>query len=127
MKGVDVLVKNGNDVLAGQRNATLNRSAEALDATSKDSEGWKENEQGLKEWSVATDGLLVDGDTAFQALEEAYMNGTAVDVSVALPSGNEYSGKAIITDFPINAPYTDKVTYNVTFQGTGKLEKLPVV
>lgn len=126
MKGVDVVVKIGNEILAGQRNATLNRSAETLDTTSKDSDGWKEGEQGFKEFSINTDGLYVENDTAFNALEEAYMNGTKVDVDVALPTGSKYTGKAFITDFPLNAPYTDKVTYNVTFQGTGKLEKVTV-
>ena len=38
-KGVDILVSIGNNVLGGQRNATLNRSSESMDSTSKDSEG----------------------------------------------------------------------------------------
>ena len=32
-----------------------------------------------------------------------------------------YKGKAIITDFPIDAPYDDAATYSLTLQGTGEL------
>lgn len=47
-------------VLAGQRNATLNRSAESIDATSKDTEGfWTESLQDFKSWSIDADGAFV--------------------------------------------------------------------
>jgi len=127
MKGVDVLVKIGANAVGGQRGATLNRSGEAIDKTTKDSNGWKENDSGLKEWSVDCDGLLVLDDIAYGALETAFMASEAVTVEVALPGGNTYSGSAIITDFPIEAPYDDEVTYSVSFLGTGALTITPAV
>lgn len=127
MKGVDVVVKIGTAILAAQRNATLNRSAETLDSTTKDSNGWKENEAGYREWSISTDGLLVESDAAYTSLEDAYMAGEKVTVEFTTGSGNRYHGEALITDFPIQAPYTDNVTYNVTFQGSGALTKSATV
>lgn len=124
VKGVDVLVRIGNKVLAGQRNATLNRGKDSFDSTTKDSEGWKENDPGNKEWSISADGLLVEGDEAYSDLEDAYMEDTIIDVDVSFPSGKKYTGKAFVTDFPLNLPYTDKVAYNVTLQGTGTLSKI---
>ena len=121
VKGVDVQVKVGSNFVAGERNATLNRSAETIDVTTKDSEGWKENEASFKEWGVDSDGLMIENDTAFEALETAFENGEAVALEIALPSGKKYSGNAIITDFPLEAPYDDEMTYSVSFVGTGAL------
>lgn len=123
MKGVDILIKIGTTVLGGQRNATLNRSAETIDVTTKSSNGWRESVASIKDWGVDCDGLLVENDTAYTSLETAYMNGETVTVEVGFPSGTKYSGTAIITDFPIEAPYDDNVTYSVSFQGTGALTK----
>lgn len=114
-------------VLAGQRNATLNRSAETLESTSKDSEGgWKENEAGFKEWSVDADGLLVESDEAYDMIEEKFMNGEKIGVVVELASGKKYKGYSIITDFPIELPYDDLASYTTAFTGDGALTKVPV-
>lgn len=112
-------------VLGGQRNATLNRSAESIDATSKDTEGyWKESIQGFKEWSIDADGAYVTDDAAYAKLEEAFLNSENVDVYIQFPSGTKYEGNATITDFPIEAPYDDLVTYSLTLQGNGALKKV---
>ena len=131
VKGIDFLihVNTGTEELptfkkvGGQRGATLNRSAETLDTTSKDSEGFKEFESAFKEWSIEADGLLVDGDLGFKALEDAFMAGKKVQVRVATPSGAKYTGMAVITDLPLEMPYDDMATYSVTLQGSGVLAK----
>lgn len=123
VKGVDVLVKIASNSLGGQRGASLNRSSETIDSTTKDSNGWKENEYGIKEWSVDCDGLFVESDAAYEALETAFIDGTKVSLEIAFPSGLKYSGSALITDFPLEAPYDDNVTYSVSFQGDGALTK----
>ncbi|MCD4839730.1 phage major tail protein, TP901-1 family [Neobacillus sedimentimangrovi] len=133
IKGIDFIinVNIGTDQepvwtkVAGQRGCTLNRSAETLETTSKDStSGFKEFEVSFKEWSIEADGLLVNGDTGFSALEDAFMNGEKVKVQMATPSGDKFEGMALITDFPIEAPYDDMATYSVTLQGSGLLSKV---
>lgn len=123
-KGIDFLIHIGEVALGGQRGCTLNRSSDTLDVTSKDSEGWQENLSGLKNWGVDTDGLIIEDDEAFSTLEDKFMNGDEVDVVIITPMKRKYKGKAIITDFPIEAPYDDAATYSVSFTGTGKLEKI---
>ena len=128
MKGVKCKVKivdstDAEKVLAGQRDATLNRSAATLDATSKDSDGWRENESGFKEWSVDCGGLLIASDVAYDELEEKWTNNEKVNVIIELPSGKTYSGKAVIADFPIEMPYEDLVSYSVSLTGDGALVK----
>ena len=127
IKGVTVKVKAGGSFIGGQRGATLNRSAETIDETSKDSNGWKENDIGFKEWSVDCDGLLIEDDTAYAALESAWESGTAVALDITEPNGKAYTGSAFVTDFPVEYPYDDESTYSVTFSGTGALTVTPAV
>lgn len=121
-----VYVTDASDTaLAGQKNASLKRSADTIDTTSKDSAGyWKENLAGWKEWSIDCDGAFIESDTAYQTLENSFVNGDAVNVYIELPSGIQYSGSAVITDAGLDLPYDDLVTYSFTFQGTGALDKV---
>lgn len=113
-----------NQVLAGQKNATLNRSAETIDSTSKDSEGyWTESVAGFKSWSIDADGAFVESDAAYQILEDSYLNSEPITVFIEFPSGLRYLGSTIITDFPIEAPYDDLTGYSLSLQGTGPLLK----
>jgi TP901-1 family phage major tail protein len=109
-------------MLAGQRNATLSRSAETIDATSKDSAGdWKESVAGFKEFSIDCDGAFVTDDAAYGILETAFVNSENVNVYLELPSGTKYRGNCTITDFSLEFPYDDLTTYSISLQGSGAL------
>jgi len=128
-KGVDFLIfaettPGTHTKLAGQRNGTLNRDRETIDVTSKDGDGWADVEYGLGSWSIEGDGLLVEDDEAFQALEDAFMNETVVKVRFQTAAGNKYEGDALVTSFPIEAPYDDAATYSITLTGKGKPTKV---
>lgn len=110
-------------VLAGQQGASLSRSAESIDATSKDSEGyWNESLQGFKSWSIDCDGAFVTDDEAYAILETAYLNSENVEIYLEMPSGKKYEGAATITDNSLDFPYDDLVTYSLSFQGSGELK-----
>ena len=57
-------------------------------------------------------------------LEEAFLSGELVDVKIGDDAGWGFEGKAIITDFPVEAPYDDALSYSMTLQGTGALGKI---
>ena len=115
-------------VLAGQKNATLSRSAESIDATSKDTVGfWKESLQGFKEFSIDADGAYVESDVAYGLLEDAFLNSENVNVYLEMPSGTKYRGNCTITDFSLEFPYDDLVTYSLSLQGNGALAVIPVI
>lgn len=131
IRGIDILVSvnTGTEgtpewtAVGGQRGATLNRSAESIDVTNKVTGDWKRSIAGFKEWSVDCDGLFALSDAGFAALEDAFEDGLEVEIQIAKGAELAYSGKAIITDFPIEAPYDDVATYAVSFAGTGALVK----
>ncbi|MBH0159884.1 phage tail tube protein [Fictibacillus sp. 26RED30] len=134
-QGIDfiVSVNTGTDAVpvwtkvGGQRGATLNRSADTLDSTSKDSNGWKENEYSFKEWGIESEGLLLDSDVGYSELEDAFMNAVKVKIQMVTASGKKYEGMSLVTDFPIEAPYDDLATYSVTFTGDRELSIVPAV
>jgi TP901-1 family phage major tail protein len=125
--GVDVVVMTKvSDVLTvigGQTGATLNREIESFSVTSKDSGGWAENMVGNKSWSIECEGYVVVDNNALDALVDAWENRTLVDVEISLPNDKKYSGKAYVTEFPIEAPQDDAVTYSITLTGSGPLTK----
>jgi TP901-1 family phage major tail protein len=129
-KGVDFLIfvetttPGTYTKVAGQRGGTLNRERETIDVTSKDGDGWADVEYGLGSWSIEGDGLLVESDVAFQALEDALMDGTIVKVRFQTAAGNKYEGDALVTSLPIEAPYDDTATYSITLTGKGKPTKV---
>lgn len=126
IRGIDILVsvKQGEAYVpvGGQRSASLSRTSETIDVSNKVSGDWKRSIAGLKEWSVDCDGLLLLDDAAYIALEEAFLDGDEVEIQIAGTEGSvSFVGPAIITDFPIDAPYDDVATYSLSFTGAGAL------
>lgn len=131
--GVDVLLyamvgspTPTKTVVGGQSGATLNRETNVIEVTSKES-GWAENLSGVKSWSIDCNGYVVVNDVAYDALETAWEAGTEIDVEIIVPSGNTYSGKAIIGSFPLEAPQDDAMTFTISLTGTGALTKTATV
>ena len=122
-RGLDIILTIGGNVVGGQRNATLNREAETIDITNKVSGGWTESMTSVKSWSIEGTGIFVVDDDALDAIETAFLNGSWVTVQVADDSWG-YTGRGVITDFPIEANYDDAATYTITITGSGALTKI---
>ena len=130
-RGVNFLlyVNTGTDAtpvwtkVAGQKGGTLNRGYDTIDITSKDNSGWQDEEYGNANWSIEADGLLVEDDAGFLALEAAFEGADYVKVRFQTQAGNKYEGSAIISDFNVEAPYDDQATYSLTLNGKGAYTK----
>ena len=120
-QGINVILKVDNKVVGGQRNIQLNRSSNAIDITNKINSEWQENLQGLKTWGVTCNGIYVINSESLNLLEECFMESKDVEVTIIIGS-KEYNGKAIITNFPVNATYDKQFKYNITLLGNGALE-----
>lgn len=129
-KDIIVGVFTTDDVLlalGGQRDFTLNRSAETVDTASKDTQGgWSSSVAGMKEWSLDSGGIYVIGDQSHALLTQAFNNGDPVCVKVVDIKNQTglWGGLAVVTDYPIEAPYDDAMTYSITLTGVGPLVDL---
>lgn len=133
--GKDILLciwnMEGTDLLAisGQQGLTINRSADSIEITSKDTQGgYKSYLPGMKEWSIDNDGLYVPNDQSHRILSQVFESGDPVCIKVV--DGKRkmgmFGGLACVTDYPIEAPYDDAVTYSLTLSGMGQLVDLQV-
>ena len=121
IKGLDVLIKVGSQVVGGQRNASLEMSAETIDTTVKTTGGWAAKIPGMKSWTSSCDGVYFLDDAGLEAAQTAFMNGTAVNLEFSNSSGLAYSGQAVITSMSVEAGQEDIVSYTISFEGTGAL------
>lgn len=129
--GVDVLLKvlTGVDTytaIGGQKGASLSRSANTIDTTDKNSDGWAESMAGVKSWSMDCDAFVVLGDVALEALHTAFESRAALELTIRIGAndnaqGYTYTGKAVITDFPEDFPQDDAVTLTLSLQGASPL------
>ena len=121
IKGLDVLIKVGSQVVGGQRNASLEMSAETIDTTVKTTGGWAAKIPGMKSWTSSCDGVYFLDDAGLSAAQTAFMNGTPVQLEFSKEEGLAYSGQAVITSMAVEAGQEDIVSYTISFEGTGAL------
>lgn len=115
-------VKIGTTAVAEIDNWKLNISAEMLESTDFDSDGWKEFIAGLKEWSGSFSGNWDMTDTAGQlAMQGGLIAGTLITLRLDVDGTHYYSGSAFIKSGGIETPVGGKVTVSFDFQGTGAL------
>lgn len=131
--GKDILLavfnSTGDKLLAvaGQQGLTINRSKDSIEVTAKDTKGgYKSYIGGMKEWSIDNDGLYVGDDESHKTLSKAFDEDELVCLKVINQKTEKalFGGLAMISDYPIEAPYDDAVTYSITLQGNGPLTDL---
>lgn len=110
--------------ISGQKGLTINRSADSIEVTSKDTQGgWKSKIAGMKEWSVDNDGLYVPSHASHKALGTAFQNSDPVCIKIVNGKTKKsmFGGLAYVTDYSFEAPYDDGMTYSMTLDGNGAL------
>lgn len=131
--GKDILLSvynaDGSKLLAvsGQQTLTINRSADEIEVNSKDTEGgWKSKIAGMKEWSIDNEGLYVISEDSHKALGTAFENSDPVCLKVVNIKTQQalFGGVAYVTEYTLEAPYDDAMTYSATFSGNGALVDL---
>lgn len=106
--------------VAGQKSASLNRNTGTVDVTTKDAEGWTENEVGQNDWSGDFDGLINLADEGWKKLKEAQNSRTPVFVKYG--NSQEWEeGWAIISSLSDSAPANDRCTYTCSIIGMNAL------
>ena len=125
-KGLDILVYVGADAqkkaIGGQKGCTLTMEADTIDVSNKNDFGWASTIGGAKSWSVSCDGQFVADDAGQQALFDAFVAGTEVDIEMKNTAESVYfAGKAAITSLEVDAQFDDVCTLSMELQGIGAL------
>ena len=121
-RSIDVVISIDGLPLGGQQGAIFRRQANMINITNKITGEWSESLAGVKSWNITCSGLYVVDDTAFNKLEEAFMNNEKITVNFSI-GNNNFNGTALITDFPLNAVFNKEFKYNLSLLGTGALNK----
>lgn len=122
----------GTSLLAvsGQKGLTINRSADSIEVTSKDTTGgWKSKIAGMKEWSIDNDGLYIPSHSSHKTLGTAFQNSDPVCVKIVngKTKASMFGGLAYVTDCSLEAPYDDGMTYSLSLDGNGALVDFSLV
>lgn len=110
--------------ISGQKGLTINRSADSIEVTSKDTKGgWKSKIAGMKEWSVDNDGFYIPTHDSHKALGTAFQNSDPVCIKIVNGKTKKsmFGGLAYVTDYSLEAPYDDGMTYSISLEGNGAL------
>lgn len=135
LNGTDIKVYDSGTglLVAFAQNGSLNINHSLREITSKESGGFKESLEGLRDWSVDLDGAYAWTDAAGAALTNgaddllnSYMiTRTALTIkfgNVAAGTGDTvYSGSVWLTSFSVSAGTEDTATYSISLEGTGAI------
>lgn len=131
--GKDILLAvfnlDGSKLLAisGQQSLTLNRTKDSIEITSKDTVGgWKSKIAGMKEWSIDNDGIYIADDESHKILSNAFEDDTPLCIKIVNLKTQKglFGGLATLTDYSLEAPYDDSMTYSTSLEGMGALVDL---
>ena len=135
LNGTDIKVyDSGTGILvAYAQNGSLNINHSLREITSKDSAGWKESLEGLRDWSVDLDGAYAWTDAAGSVLTNGaddllssyILTRAALTIKfgdVAGATGDTvYSGSVYLTSFSVSAGTEDTATFSLSLEGTGAI------
>ena len=126
-RGLDILMYTGASdskvAIGGQKGCTLSMEADSIDVSNKNDYGWTSTIGGAKSWSVACDGQFIADDQGQQALFDAFVAGTEVQVEMKNTGESVYfAGKAAITSLEVDAQFDDVCTLSMELQGIGALK-----
>lgn len=127
-KGNEILVYVDGTAVGYARGGTLNINNDMLDATSKNSAGWKDTLPGLRSWTVEGDGLHLydDATTGFSDLFALIDAKTQVSLkfTTAVSGDKYYTGNAYVTSISLETPNEDVSTFSFSFEGDGALAEV---
>ena len=126
-RGLDILIYVGAEAqkkaIGGQKGCTLSMEADTIDISNKNDFGWASTIGGAKSWSVSCDGQFIADDQGQQALFDAFVAGTDVQVEMKNTAESVYfAGKAAITSLEVDAQFDDVCTLSMELQGIGALK-----
>lgn len=121
-------------LIAFATNATININHATRATTNKESGGWAEHMEGLRDYDISCDALYAfldagGGPIGGLTLSELFTDMIHTRTKLAVTFGTtgstsgdtKYTGNVWLTSASLTAPMEDTSTFSVTFQGSGAL------
>lgn len=125
--GTLLVVKVGGVAIAHSTSCSLSVSVDLPEATTKDSGGWAQQIQGVRSWSVSTDGLaVIESAAAGINVEDLFSSiSSRTDVTLTFStfvSGDKiWTGSAAVESLDFTGDMESPATFSASFTGTGAL------
>ncbi len=121
-------------LIAYATNATININHSTRSISNKESSGWEESMEGMRNWDVSVDAMYawLDADGSaiggltlselFSVMIETRAKASITFGVTSTSSGDtKYAGDVWMTSSSLTAPLEDSSTFSASFQGTGAL------
>jgi TP901-1 family phage major tail protein len=131
-KGSAFLLKVGNGAappvyatVAGMRTTQMSVNGEAVNVTSKDSDGWREllSGAGVRSVSVAASGIFT-GSAAETRIKTNALAGLVDDYELSFESGETLRGRFLVTRLDYSGDYNGERNYALSLESSGAVVPL---
>ncbi|MGQ0588576.1 MAG: phage major tail protein, TP901-1 family [Sphingosinicella sp.] len=128
-KGSAFLLKVGDGAappayatVAGMRTTQLSVNGEAVNVTSKDSEGWREllSGAGVRSVSVSASGIFT-GSVAETRIKSNALGGLLDDYELSFESGERMRGRFLVARLDYSGDYNGERTYSLSLESSGEV------
>ena len=124
VNGTNIGVYIGGTKVAKATSGSISLTHSPRDITSKDSAGWSESLEGLREWSIEVEGMFAfDATYGVVDLNAVLVARAAVTIrfSTEVSTDEYWEGTAIMGDLSADTGVEESATFSASFQGTGAL------
>ena len=119
-RGYDVVFSIGGNPVAYARVSDLSLDAGEVETTARNTAGWKQFKQGLREGTLDIDILWIMSDAQNIAIRTAYLNESVIAWQAVDEDGYGWSGNAIVTHIGMEGTaHEDAVAYPVDLRLDG--------
>jgi predicted secreted protein len=118
--------------IAEMKEVTIRIEADVIDVSSHSTIGWKDNINGLKQWSGTTNYLYIATDATQDAIYDALIGGTSLSFvftprgDAAAEGDDTWEGSGKITSWELAGPNNDASAAAVDILGTGALSRVAI-
>lgn len=124
LNGTKMILYVGEVAVAGATSHSLSLNMDTRETTNKDSAGWRELLESVRNWSMSGEGLKsFAANFGHDELALLIVNREKVTIKLSTEETGDtfYSGSAWLTTVDSDYPNEDNSTFSFTFEGTGPL------
>ena len=128
LDGVNLLLSIDGTPVGASSSCSVELTRATRNTSNKDTGIWDSFAAGTITWSMSSENFVnFGGENGYDELFDAMVAGAPVAVTVDYEQDAsntwQLSGDAIITGLPLSAPKGENVSFSVSLQGSGKLNR----